>query len=369
VDVAIDRLQRVSARRTGLIGLAGGLPDASLFPRTALHAAFARALSGSDEGGSCLQYDWPEGSQPLRRWIAARLAARGADVSEGDVIVTSGAQQALAIATSQLARPGDAVDVDERAYPAALDLFRGRELRLVSSSEARWCAPRFSYVMPGVANPTGVGLSPERIVDLLAGTHAIVADEAYAELRFDGALPPLLLASARDRTWHVGTFSKTLCPGLRVGFLVPPRSHRAAALAAKQDADLQAGTLAQSILAHFLSVDDFDARLERIRKIYADRAGQLVRALRQTFPSFRVHEPEGGFSVWVETDAPGDDVALLHAAIKHGVSFDPGRVFHRSPEPGALSLRLCHSSAPITDLAEGVARLAKAFASGARSSA
>jgi 2-aminoadipate transaminase len=266
-----------------------------------------------------------------------------------------------------LARPGDDVVVDELSYPAALDLFRARDLRLVSASAPS--APAFAYVMPGIANPTGEPISEARASALLASTHAIVADEAYAELRFDGALPPLLLAEARERTWHVGTFSKTLCPGLRVGFLVPPRSQRAAALAAKQDADLQAGTLAQSILAHFLSADDFDARLARTRRIYADRAAHLVRALRKAIPSFRVREPEGGFSVWVETGEPGDELALLHAAIRNGVSFDPGRVFRRSPDDVSLSFRLCHSSAPIGDLEEGVARLARAFASWRRPAA
>lgn len=363
MDVAIDHLQRVSARRPGLIGLAGGLPDAALFPRTALHAAFARALSGGDETGSCLQYDWPEGSQPLRGWIAARLNARGANLTENDIIVTSGAQQALAIATSLLTRAGDSVEIDDRSYPAALELFRARSVRLVSPKDSWRGPPAFSYVMPGVANPTGNAISPVRVTSLLEGTHPIVADEAYAELRFDGELPPLFLASARDRTWHIGTFSKTLCPGLRVGFLVPPPGQRALALSAKQEADLQAGTLAQSILAHFLAEDDFDARLSRTQKTYADRAARLVRAVKQTFPSFYVHEPEGGFSVWVEAGAPCDEIALLNAAIQHGVSFDPGCVFHRAPEPGALSFRLCYSSANVADLEEGVSRLAKAFAS------
>src|SRR5262249_26260443 len=162
---------------------------------------------------------WPEGRAELREWIAARLCARGADVGPDDVIVTSGAQQAIAIAAQLALERGDEVGVDAETYPAALDLFRTRGGR----PRARWggATPLF-YAMPAIGNPRSRPMGPTARGALLLGALQIIEDDAYAELRFDGRTPRPLLADGRARVWHVGSFSKTLCPGLRVGWLVPP---------------------------------------------------------------------------------------------------------------------------------------------------
>ncbi len=355
MDLTVDRLQRASSRQQNVISFAGGLPDASLFPRTALHAAFGLAMTGPS-----LQYDWPEGDEMLRAWIADRLCARGMIVRAHDVIVTSGAQQALAIVTSLLVRAGDRIEVDAATYPAALDLFRNAGATLVTP-EAGSAQHAFSYVMPGVSNPTGLPLSDARIDALLASDVPIVADEAYAELRFDGVAPVALAALEPSRVWHVGSFSKTLCPGLRIGYLVAPAHAREEALQAKRDADLQAGTLSQSVLAHLLACDDFDARLERGREVYRRRAERMMEALHDELPSsFRFRAPEGGFSIWIECDERRDDVGLLRAAIEHGVSFDPGHLFRAHADP-RLAMRVCYSSAPVEQFHEGARRLRQAI--------
>lgn len=336
-----------------MLSLGGGLPAAELFPRAALGRAFTAALRRA----STLQYGWPEGSPGLRAWIAARLRARGADVSADEVIITNGAQQALAIVIEVLVPHGGAVEVDAETYPAALDLLRQREASAVTTSGS--CI----YVMPGVSNPRGHGLSKERRASLLERGVPIVADEAYAELRFDGVLERPLLADARDRTWHVGTFSKTLCPGLRVGLLVPPRARCAEALRVKHASDLQAGSLAQAVLEELLARDDFDRRLARARAFYEARAHALVRVLRRRMPFLRLREPEGGFSVFAETDERADETALLGVATEHGVSFDPGRLFRAETEGAPLSMRLCFSSNGPRALDEAVARLHRAWLS------
>lgn len=367
VDPRIERLQRRASAEDSVIGLGGGLPANELFPRARLSRAFLEVLERPNGDG--LQYGWPEGSKGLRAWIAARMRERDVPISEDDVIVTSGAQQALAIATEVLRRHGRTFEVDDESYPAALDLFRARGLRLIGARTGPVAeAVVASYVMPGVTNPRGHGLSTERRTELLARGCAIIADEAYAELRFDGALERPLLADARDRTWHVGTFSKTLCPGLRVGYLIPPQNDRQAALDVKHELDLQAPGLAQAILEEFLARDDFDDRLARARTFYRRRAARLHGLLTRAFPSFRIAEPEGGFCLYVETDEEGDDAALLALATEHGVSFDPGSLFRHDTATSPIAMRVCYSSTPIADLELAVVRLQKTFAAWIRGS-
>jgi 2-aminoadipate transaminase len=355
VDPRIERLQRRASAEDSVIGLGGGLPANELFPRAKLSRAFLGVLERPNGDG--LQYGWPEGSRGLRAWIASRMRARGVPLTEDDIIVTSGAQQALAIATEVLRERSGAFEVDEESYPAALDLFRARGVRLTSKRGP----VAATYVMPGVANPRGDGVSPSRRAELLMRGAPIIADEAYAELRFDGALERPLLADARDRTWHIGTFSKTLCPGLRVGYLIPPPNDRQLALQIKHELDLQAPGLAQAILEEFLARDDFDARLDRARTFYRRRADRLLSLVRRAFPRFRVTEPEGGFCLYVETDEEGDDAALLALATEHGVSFDPGSLFRHDQSSSPIAMRLCFSATRTADFAVAVERLQKTF--------
>jgi 2-aminoadipate transaminase len=153
--------------------------------------------------------------------------------------------------------------------------------------------------------------------------------------------------------------SKVLCPGLRVGWLVPPRAHLDAVRARKQAVDLQTGSLAQAVLTHALEHLDLDAHLAHLRAAYARRASILVEALYRHAPGWRFDEPAGGFAVFVETPGCGDDTDLLARAIDGGVTFDPGRMFRTAPDADdVLRFRLCVSSAPEAELGEGVRRLA-----------
>ncbi|MCU1283242.1 MAG: transcriptional regulator [bacterium] len=349
----IDALQRIAATRAGVIGLGGGLPSDELFPRAALARAFVRAMR--EPQASALQYAWPEGREELRKWIAARLRARGADVSADEVIVTSGAQQALAIAAQLCFGRGEGVGVDPETYPAALDLFRtrGGALRVGWEGDVR-CF----YAMPAIGNPRSRPMADADRRALLARDIHILEDDAYADLRFDGGVSRPLLAHDRAHVWHVGSFSKTLCPGLRVGWLVPPPTCRERATEVKHATDLQASSLGQAVLELFLAGDDFDARLARARRFYRSRAARLVRAVRRHLPAWRCDEPEGGFALFVESQEPGDDLALLEVATRNGVSFDPGRMFRPDNGIAPLAIRLCFSYTRAGDLDEGARRLA-----------
>jgi 2-aminoadipate transaminase len=358
VNPQIERLQRRSAQDRGIIALGGGLPSPEQFPRRLLARAFLRAVG--DPHAPALQYGWPEGIDRLRAWVAGRLRARGVELATDDVIVTSGAQQAIAIAAQLAARRGQRIAVDAESYPAALDLFRTRGLRPTATTSA----PAV-YVMPAVSNPHGLGFSAARRRALLESGKLLVEDDAYAELRWDGAAGRPLVADARDRVFHIGTLSKMLCPGLRIGWLVAPPRLRTRALRQKRDRDLQAPTLSQVIVADFLAADDFDARLARLRAFYHRRADRLADRLRRHLPSFRFQFPDGGFSIYCETGEDLDDVGFLERALEHGVGFDPGQLFRADRASRPLSLRLCFSLVPEPELDEGVRRLERAWAQSA----
>jgi 2-aminoadipate transaminase len=354
VTTRVERLQKQAATSDGVIGLSGGLPATELIPDEDLARGFRAAVRDPDRSW---QYGWCEGDAALRRWVAGELRRRGADVEADDVIITAGAQQALALASAELFIPGTRIACGATSYAAALQLFRLRDAEPVAH-DSRACPADLAYLMPGVATPTGVDGVPDpgRALD---GQRALIVDEAYSALRFDGRVAPPLCARARHRIWHVGTVSKILCPGLRVGWLVPPRARTDAVRARKQAADLQTGSLAQAVLARALERLDLEAHLARLRAAYARRAAILVEALRRHAPYWTFAEPEGGFAVFVETPGHGDDTELLATAVAEGVSFDPGHLFRTHPEADdVLRFRLCFSSAPEADLEEGVRRLA-----------
>jgi 2-aminoadipate transaminase len=347
VDPRIVALQKRACAR-GVIGLAGGLPATELLPRDELARVLADAAT---HHAVALTYDWPEGVAQLRAWIAGRLSARGATVDAQQVIVTSGAQQALSLIA--MAHRGTQIAVGEATYPAAIAAFERAGVDVVADDADA------HYVMPGVSNPRGVDLvEPQRAWWLERG--ALIADEAYTELRFDGRISRPLVADAPARVWHVGTLSKTVSPGLRVGWLVPPLREHQTLLDLKEAADLQTASVTQQAAALFLARFDYDAHVERSRRHYQARAARLCEALRRELPYARFAEPEGGFAAWVELDEPGDEIGLLGEAIAAGVTIDPGRAFRPRDAPSASSFRVSFSSAPIEDLAEGAHRLAVA---------
>jgi 2-aminoadipate transaminase len=352
-----DPLKRRAADTPGLISFAGGLPAPGEFPRSKLAASFVRAL----QNPSCpaLQCSWPEGDEDLRAWIAGQLRRRGAQVACDDVIVTSGAQQAVSLAAQLVRGSRTTIGVDRESSPGALDRFQEIGATVVdggSNVDAY-------YLMPAVSNPRGRTLSRSERARVLSTLRPIIEDDAYADLSFDGAAPRPLLAEAPDRVFHVGTFSKTLCPGLRVGWLVPPRSLRAEVLQLKQSADQQAASLPQAILEDYLRTEDFDQRLVRLREFYGRRAARMERALRKHLPGWRFDPPVGGFAIWVEPDAEPNEAFFLAAAIEHGVAFDPGSLFRAHGAVSPFALRLCFSSVACDeDLDEGVRRLARCWA-------
>lgn len=358
----IETLLRKAAGERNVIGMGGGLPSPRQFPRRALVEALSDVVF--QPAPQALQYAWPEGAEGLRERIAEHMRSRGAEVEPGRILVTSGAQQALMVAAQLLCPHGSRILTDPETYPGALELFRARGITPVPWTGAppeNVCA---AYVMPAVGNPHGVAMSGAARESLLASGLPILEDDAYGDLRFDGPGPRPLCAEAPDRVFFIGTFSKTLAPGLRVGWLVPPERFLEAAVRAKRDADLQANGLGQAIVERYLRGDDFDRRLEKLRAFYRRRARRLASAVRRELPGWRFGFPEGGFALWLQPDAPdcpGGELGLLRTAIDEGVSFDPGSGFRPDRASDPLALRLCFSALDPDELAAGARRLARAW--------
>lgn len=358
----VDRLEqliREACDQPSVISFAGGFPATESIPQEALAQAAQAAVRTLPRVEASLQYCWPEGKPALRNWVAERLARRGARIDPDQVIITAGAQQALSMALRALAKPGARVLVDPVSYPGALDVLRTAGA-VLTHDPAR---ADLAYLMSGVSNPVGNDSLPAHWRTLRDRSCPLIVDEAYAELRFDGALPPLLLEQARDRVFHVGTVSKTICPGLRIGWLVPPPAHLAAFLDDKTRDDLQAGTFAQTVLSGLLSRIDYDQHLRTVRELYRRRAACLVRNLERHLPQLSLHRPQGGFSLFADSGSRMDEQAFFEASVACGVIYDPGSRFLAERErETTLKLRLCFSSLAEDLIEHGVARLKEAWA-------
>ncbi|GGR88758.1 aminotransferase [Streptomyces nojiriensis] len=365
--------------RPGVISLAGGLPAPELFDTEGLRAAYDAAFAVSAR--RALQYSTTEGAPELREAVAARATGRGLPTGPDDVLITSGSQQALTLITATLIEPGDVVLVENPTYLAALQCFRLAGARVVAvPCDAEGILPdaladivvreqpKLLYTVPTFQNPTGRTLPAARRA-AVARTAArlglwLVEDDPYGELRYEGSDVPWLAAhpGAEDRTALLGSFSKVMAPGLRLGWLRAPAALRRAAVVAKQAADLHTSTVDQLAAAHYLAAVDLDAHIATVRTAYRARRDALQSALSRSLPADCAWSlPAGGMFLWARLPAGHDAADLLRTAVAHGVAFVPGAPFYATaPDPRTLRLNFTtHTPAEIT---EGVGRLRVALA-------
>jgi len=372
---AIRELLAVTAR-PDVISLAGGLPDERALPSDWLAECAATVLTGP----GCLQYSTTEGDPALRSSIARwETAWTGRPTSADDVLITTGSQQALDLLCRTLLEPGDRVVVEDPAYVGAVQALRaaGAVLDVVAQDRegmrteelaARLAAglrPKLVYVTPTFHNPAGSTMPEHRRRHLaaLADRYGflIVEDDAYRRLGFGGA-PPAPVAAYTERAARLGTFSKILSPGLRVGWLTAPRPVLSAVTRAKQAADLHTSTLAQALVRE-ASADEarLDAHVDRIRTVYRSRAAHLSGALQAEFGArLAASPPAGGMFTWAWFTDGTDTDTLLAKALAQGVAFVPGRAFSVVGEQ-RNALRLCFASVPEPALTQGVRRLRRAW--------
>ena len=373
--------------KPGIISFAGGFPDSAMFDVDGIREASNAALA--KDPGAALQYGATEGFNPLREQLAQFMASKGArDVSPDQLIVTTGSQQALDLLGKTLIGPGDKVIVEGPTFLATIQCFRLYGAELVSApidgngvqtdqleqliAEHK---PKFVYLIPTFGNPSGAMLSAERrkrVLELAVQYNTlIVEDDPYGDLYFGEAPPPSLLAmtpqvpGSRELLVHCGSLSKVLSPGLRVGWMIGPAELLAKATMCKQFSDAHTSTFAQATATEYLKAGRMPATLEKVRRVYAQRARTMGDALRHELgDAVSFVQPQGGLFVWARLTGAGGKVSdgndYAKRAIEQGVAFVPGAPFFCA-QPDPATFRLSFATAPEDKILEGVARLAKAL--------
>ena len=375
---AIREILKLS-ERPEVLSFAGGLPAPEAFPVEAIARAHAEVLA-SPAAPAALQYGPTEGFAPLRAWIAARMAARGIRCRPEQVLITAGSQQGIDLVGKALVDEGDTVVVENPSYLAALQAFEsyGARFEVVGSDDdgmrvdelealLRRARPRLIYLVPTFQNPRGTTLSLERRVRLaeLAAAHGVpvLEDDPYGELRYRGAaLPAVAAIDPAAPVIYLSSFSKTLAPGLRLGWAVADEKTIRMLTLAKQSADLHSGSLAQHATARLFETFDYDAHLRGLCAIYGGRCEAMLSALQRSFPRGTAWtRPEGGLFVWARLPGGLDAEALLAAAMEERIAFVPGAPFFAAA-PDRSTLRLNFSNRPPELIAQGLDRLAGCIA-------
>jgi 2-aminoadipate transaminase len=361
-----------------VISLAGGLPAPELFPIDEYRRAFEWVLEA--DGASALQYGPSEGYRPLREFLAQRLTRFGMSCTADDVLITNGSQQALDLIGKLFLDPGDQVMLERPTYLGALQAFNQYQPRyaVVGMDEDGMCVddvervlarePRikFIYAIPNFQNPTGRSMSLERrrrLVELASQYGVpIVEDDPYGELRYEGEhLPTLKSLDTTGSVIYLGTFSKILAPGLRLGWIVAAPEALEVFLHGKQPTDLHTGMVQQMATYEVCKNGFVDSQVERIKAFYKERRDVMLRALEEHFPSSaHFTRPAGGLFVWAELPESVDTRELLVDAVKDKVAFVPGQGFHPD-NTGTNTMRLNFSNVPPDQLREGVRRLGHAI--------
>jgi len=367
------------AERPDVLSFAGGLPAPELFPVEAIAQAHAEVFA--EEGRAALQYSTTEGYGPLREWICSHLGGQGLHVATDQVLITNGSQQGIDLVAKVLLDPGDVVVVENPSYLAALQVFSGYEAAyaVVGSDDQGMRVdelegilqggrkPKLIYLVPNFQNPKGTTLSLERRHALVrfAQRHRILIleDNPYGELRFRGAhLPSLASLDTEGVVINLGTFSKTLAPGLRIGWAVGPREFIRTLTVVKQSADLHTATVAQRATARLLSRFDYNANLDKLRAVYGERCQAMLGSLEKHMPpGTRWTEPDGGMFLWVELPRGMSADTLFPQALEKRVAFVPGSPFFAA-EPRSEFMRLNFSNRPPELIEEGMRRLGAVIA-------
>lgn len=366
---AIREILKVT-ERPEVISFAGGLPSPATFPVAEMEAAVARVFA--DNPQAALQYAATEGYLPLREFVAKRYQV---DVER--VLITTGSQQALDLIAKVMIDPGSPVLVETPSYLGALQAFSLFEPEFVSvptddqgllpeSLTAELTAgARFLYALPNFQNPTGRRLPLERRQALVARARELglllVEDDPYGELSYAGSQLPSLLSMNPDGVIYMGSFSKILAPGMRLGFVIAPPELHFKLCQAKQASDLHTPSFTQRIAYETIRDGLLERHIPTIRELYGKQCRFMLDSLARHMPEgVRWNAPEGGMFIWVELPEGLDSMALLEQAVQRNVAYVPGAPFYAS-NPRRNTLRLAFVTVSPERIEQGVAVLGELF--------
>lgn len=366
-----------------VISFAGGLPAPDVFPVAQFQRAAAQVLE--EQGAQALQYSTTEGYRPLREMIARHTARYGIAVEPDQILLTHGSQQALDLIGKVFVNDGDHLLVERPTYLGALQAWKPYQAEFLSVpidddgmradklDDALRKGPKFIYAMPNFHNPGGVTLSHERRLELIEKADhygvPIIEDDPYGQLRYEGEHEtPLVVLDGLQREQegysgnviYLSTFSKTLAPGLRLGWIIAPKEVIQKLVQAKQGADLHTSTFTQMVAYEAARGGFLDRQVREIRKVYRERRDAMLRALERHFPEgVSWTRPQGGLFLWVTMPPRLDADEVLKIAVEdEKVAFVPGHVFYPD-EGGRNTMRLNFSYAPPDVIEEGIRRLGR----------
>ena len=356
-----------------MISFSGGFPNPDSFPVEGIKAAAVKVLEA--DGANVLQYSTTEGYLPLREYIAKRYRQRfNLVVDPSEIMILSGSQQAFDLIAKVFLEVGDEVVVENPAYLGALQSFGFFEptftqveltpdgLNLDQLKEALSRNPKLVYVVPNFQNPTGLTYSAENrqaVAQLVAQTDAIlIEDDPYGELRFKGQDHLPIKSFLYDQTILLGSFSKVVSPGMRLGWLVAPKAILERLVVAKQAADLHASYFAQRVLHQYLIDNDLDAHITTIKEMYRVQRNTMVEAIKTHFdPSVTMTEPEGGMFLWLTLPNDISAMQLFEQAVIAKIVYVPGDPFYTTGK-NRNTLRLNYTNSTPKEIEDGIQRLA-----------
>ncbi len=363
--------------RPEVVSLAGGMPFVSALPQELLAKAYHDLMA--KKGNLAIQYGGGQGDLVLRDQIRELMALEGIQSSVEDLVITTGSQHGLDLLSGLFLDKGDVVVAEGPSYVGALGIFRHYEADVehvytdhdgmspealqetITNLKAQGRKIKFLYLVPNFANPSGVTLSAERrprILEICKREHIlIIEDNPYGLLYFDKPVPEALRAVEEDGVVYLGSFSKILAPGFRVGYVLAPPAIRDKMVLAQESALLCPSSFTQMMISEYLANADWKGQIDTFRGVYKERKDAALAAMHEFLPDLHTTRPDGGFYLWVTLPDGVDSKAMLPLAVKELVAYTPGTAFY-GDGTGHNKLRVCYSYPTPENIKVGIKRLA-----------
>ena len=365
------------ASRPEVVSLAGGMPYVAALPQDRIRNAMDKVMR--EKGATALQYGSGQGFPLLREQILDVMALEGIKANADDVVVTTGSQHALELVSKLFLNPGDVVVSEGPSYVTAMVIFKSYQAEVdhvpmdengmipaaliehIAALKAAGRTIKFLYTIPSFHNPAGVTLSWARRLEILqicrTNNILVLEDNPYGLLYFDKPAPDAIRSLERDGVVYLGTFSKTLAPGFRVGWALAPHAIREKLVLANEAAVLSPSSFTQMVISEYLSTADWQGQINTFRGVYHERKNAMLTALDEYLPDLTWTNPTGGFYVWVTLPEQLDSKAMLPRAVKELVAYTPGTAFYANGD-GRQHIRLAFCYPTPDSIRLGIRRLA-----------